>query len=259
MDGAIGNTLREARNRRKLDLSEVEAATKIRVRYLRALENEEWDTLPGDAYARGFIRTYAAFLGLDGDRLADEYRRSVAPGGGPRAQRIEPVPTARTGSRRRLPGRLWAAVVFLLLAALAIGIGLADGGGGGGPSQGAKEPAGAREGGGGGGEGKSEAEVTAPAASPGVGLRLEAKAEVWVCLLDADGEPLIEGQILEPGAAEGPFRSRSYTAAFGNGEVEMVVDGEPADVPPSSSPVGYEIGPDGEPTELEEGERPDCE
>ncbi len=95
MDTGIGTTLREARSRRKADLSEVEAAIKIRVRYLRAMENEEWDVLPGGAYTRGFIRTYAAYLGLDGERLADEYRRSTAPAGGERApKRVEPVASA---------------------------------------------------------------------------------------------------------------------------------------------------------------------
>ncbi len=77
MEKAVGNTLREARNRRKIDLPQVEEATKIRIRYLRAIENEEWDVLPGDAYVRAFIRTYASFLGLDGERLAEEHRREV--------------------------------------------------------------------------------------------------------------------------------------------------------------------------------------
>ena len=71
MQSGIGSTLREARKRRKIELSEVEAATKIRPAYLRAIEAEDWDALPGDAYARGFVRTYAAYLGLDGARLAD--------------------------------------------------------------------------------------------------------------------------------------------------------------------------------------------
>src|SRR3954451_3398867 len=79
MDSGVGTILREARNRRKVELSEVEAATRIRFRYLRAIEDEEWDVLPGGVYTRGFIRTYASFLGLDGDRLANDYRESVEP------------------------------------------------------------------------------------------------------------------------------------------------------------------------------------
>ena len=62
MDTGIGAALRGARNRRNVDLSEVAASTKIRGRYLRAIENEEWDTLPGGAYTRGFNRTYAGYL-----------------------------------------------------------------------------------------------------------------------------------------------------------------------------------------------------
>jgi cytoskeletal protein RodZ len=63
MNPEIGATLRDARIRQKVDMPDIEAETKIRVRYLRALENEEWDVLPGGAYTRSFIRTYANHLG----------------------------------------------------------------------------------------------------------------------------------------------------------------------------------------------------
>jgi cytoskeleton protein RodZ len=76
----IGTTLREARIRHKVNLAEVEQRTKIRVRYLRALENEEWDLLPGPTYTRSFIRTYASFLGLDGERPRSEMARASGPG-----------------------------------------------------------------------------------------------------------------------------------------------------------------------------------
>lgn len=75
VDDGVGNKLREARTRRKLTLQDVEAATKIRGRYLQAIENEDWDQLPGDVYARAFIRTYGSLLGLDGERLAENQRR----------------------------------------------------------------------------------------------------------------------------------------------------------------------------------------
>ena len=61
----IGETLRETRMRRRIDMTEVEAATKIRAKYLRALENEEWDLLPGPTFVKTFLRTYAEYLGLD--------------------------------------------------------------------------------------------------------------------------------------------------------------------------------------------------
>ncbi len=252
MDTGIGPTLREARNRRKVDLVQVEAAIKIRVRYLQAMENEEWDALPGGAYTRGFIRTYASYLGLDGDRLADDYRRAMGPQGGERVpKRVEPVPTARRGHRPWISGRVVIAAVCLLLVAAVVGIALAGGGGDSSSpspaaSQGKKGPA-------------EQAQKAGAASKPGVAVRLAATAEVWVCLLDAKEEPLVDGQILDEGAEAGPFRSGGFEIALGNGSVTMFVDGRQADVPASSSPVGFRVDSGGKLVSLEEGERPSCE
>ena len=71
----IGETLREARMRRRIDMTEVETTTKIRGKYLRALENEEWDLLPGPTFVKSFLRTYAEYLGLDARLLVEEYRQ----------------------------------------------------------------------------------------------------------------------------------------------------------------------------------------
>ena len=62
----IGSSLREARARRKLSYDQVEAETKVRAKYIRALEDEEFDVLPSGTYVKGFLRTYAEYLGLDG-------------------------------------------------------------------------------------------------------------------------------------------------------------------------------------------------
>src|ERR671931_2587183 len=70
----IGATLREKRIREKIDISTVEASTKIRAKYLRALEHEEWSILPGPAYAKSFLRTYAEYLGLDAHMLVEQYK-----------------------------------------------------------------------------------------------------------------------------------------------------------------------------------------
>jgi hypothetical protein len=69
----IGNSLREARERQGLGYPEIELATKIRAKYIRALEEEDFTAIPGDAYIRGFLRSYADYLGLDGDVYVDEY------------------------------------------------------------------------------------------------------------------------------------------------------------------------------------------
>ena len=70
----IGNTLREARVRRKLTLQQVEEDTKIRVKYLQAMENEEFEIMPGATYAMGFLRTYSKYLELDPEVIVGEYR-----------------------------------------------------------------------------------------------------------------------------------------------------------------------------------------
>jgi cytoskeletal protein RodZ len=74
----IGASLREARTRRGLSLDDVTAGLRIRERYVTALEEERWELMPGEAYAKGFLRMYAEFLGLDGGLYVDEYNERVA-------------------------------------------------------------------------------------------------------------------------------------------------------------------------------------
>src|SRR5205807_8768430 len=69
----IGSSLREARLRQGLDFPEAEQATKIRGKYLRALEDEQFELLPAQTYVKGFLRSYAEYLGLDGQLYVDEY------------------------------------------------------------------------------------------------------------------------------------------------------------------------------------------
>src|SRR5688500_10196986 len=119
----IGETLREARMRRRVDMTEVEAATKIRAKYLRALENEEWDLLPGPTFVKTFLRTYADYLGLDSRNLVEEYKQRYER---PASEdlRIFGPPVAmrrrRRGPRRPIltPGIALALVAVTLLGAL---------------------------------------------------------------------------------------------------------------------------------------------
>jgi cytoskeleton protein RodZ len=247
VDRGIGETLRAARSRRKLSLSEVEAAIKIRARHLGAIEDEEWEALPGGAYTRAFIRTYADHLGLDGERLAAEH----AP-----QPEAAPARDGAGGRGGRLSPRAATALVVAGVVALALAVGLATGGGGGEPSP-PPENAGGSSGSG---------VVPAPGSHPatvgareaGVELSLATKAEVWVCVLNAEGRALVEGQVLAGGAEEGPFHSGSFTVAFGNGEVAMRIDGKDIRIPASASPLGYSIDSGGRLTPLAEAERPTC-
>ena len=116
----IGDQLREARMRNRIDITEVEAATKIRAKYLRALENEEWDLLPGPTFVKTFLRTYADYLGLDARNLVEEYRsRYERPSGSD----LTPFGT-NLGGRRARPRRFvvapWMLVVLGVIALVAV-------------------------------------------------------------------------------------------------------------------------------------------
>jgi cytoskeleton protein RodZ len=94
----IGNSLREARVRQGLDFPEIEQGTKIRAKYLRALEAEQFDLLPAQTYVKGFLRSYAESLGLDGQLYVDEYSSRFVVGEEDRPSR--PKRAAAPPSRR---------------------------------------------------------------------------------------------------------------------------------------------------------------
>jgi cytoskeleton protein RodZ len=69
----FGERLKREREMRGVSLEEIEGATRIKVKYLEALETENWPQLPGGAFNRGFIRTVARYLGMDEDSILAEY------------------------------------------------------------------------------------------------------------------------------------------------------------------------------------------
>src|ERR1043166_9449446 len=110
----IGSSLREARERQGLEFPQVEAATKIRGKYLRALEDEHFDQLPAETYVKGFLRTYAEYLGLDGQLYVDEYNsRYVA------TEDEQPV-RPRQLPRTRRARRVQSGVLVIALVGIAI-------------------------------------------------------------------------------------------------------------------------------------------
>ncbi|HUF02143.1 MAG TPA: RodZ domain-containing protein [Gaiellaceae bacterium] len=109
----IGSSLREARLRQSLDFPELEELTKIRPKYLRALEEERFDILPAPTYVKGFLRTYADALGLDPQPFVDEYNTRFAVGDEDAPVRARRVPAQRRGSRA---GRESHIAVLALLA-----------------------------------------------------------------------------------------------------------------------------------------------
>ena len=121
---AIGDSLREARTRRGLSAADVHKGIRIRERYLTALEEERWELLPGEAYTKGFLRTYAEFLGLDGGLYIDEYNARIShhdeePSLVP--QTLAPVHRMRRSVFRTLLGMFVLSAVVAGLAAWGMG------------------------------------------------------------------------------------------------------------------------------------------
>jgi cytoskeleton protein RodZ len=269
----IGATLREARMRERIDVSEIEAKTKIRAKYLRALENEEWDLLPGPTFVKSFLRTYAQALGLDDKALLEEYKlRYEHPGeaadpiqqpagGVPRRAR----PRAQAGAPRRPPGAprqgpsrgyiVAVAVVGLLIVLLVVGL-LS---GGGSPSSPASTQARHPSRGGSSGAGRAgHRHARAISRAPLASLKLEPTAEVYVCLIGDGGRKRIPGLILKPGVSVSPeYHARRFLLTLGNNAVTMIVNGKSRTVPPSSAAIGYAITATGIRT-LAAAEQPTC-
>jgi cytoskeletal protein RodZ len=110
----IGGSLREARLKRGLTPADVQKAIRIRDRYLQALEEERWELLPGDAYAKGFLRTYADYLGLDGNLYVDEYNSRYA-----HSDEQVLVPERFARSRPRYRGGLLRPLLAITVVAVA--------------------------------------------------------------------------------------------------------------------------------------------
>jgi hypothetical protein len=117
----IGSSLRDARVRQGLDFPELEQLTRIRPKYLRALEDERFDVLPAPTYVRGFLRSYAAALGLDGQPFVDEYNSRFAVGEDDvvvRARRVPPPRRDRQDRESRIA--VLALVAIAVVTALVI-------------------------------------------------------------------------------------------------------------------------------------------
>jgi cytoskeleton protein RodZ len=247
----IGAALQQERERQGLSLEDVEQRTKIRTRYLRALENEDWDIIPGPTYVRGFLRTYAEALGLDPEELVDDYREEFeAPQ--PRGGLGEGVLTEYRGpDRKRRFGRGWLIAVLVVgLIALLLALGL-WGGSDDDDGDAGKGAAGAHKGDGKGGE---SAGAGGGGGKPGevgedvpdtVELELAPNAESEICLVNKGGAVLIDNQVLGPGDDE-KFEADAFDLSIGFGKVELTINGRGESVEAKSdSPVTYEVTPSG--------------
>jgi cytoskeleton protein RodZ len=246
----IGDTLREARMRQRLDIADVEARTKIRAKYLRALESEEFGMLPGPTFVKTFLRTYAEALGLDPHLLVEEYRATYESGDEveQHIQSLGPPGLARDRRRRGPmlgPGSVLLLVLVAVVGALvAIGLlssGDDDGGGGEAAETTQQTETNQRR--------QQRRERPRPTR---VVLRIIPATPTYVCIDRGAGTPVVfENTIDSPQT----FRGRRVRVNLGKTDVVIRKNGRPVPVTPGPDPVGFEFTVRGR-RDLPLGERP---
>jgi cytoskeletal protein RodZ len=254
---AIGERLREARMRQGLDITDVEAATKIRGKYLRALEDDEFAMLPGGTYVKSFLRTYAEHLGLDAHLLVEEYRVQHEPRGQSEIQAFAPPAGRAPDTRDRRPARPPGPLAVLLLAVIALlvvfaVIGLVSGG----DSKTGKttKPAAAapkkkarRR------HAKARARTPAPAAvARSVKLKVIPVETTYVCVDDGHGAKVFEGTISKSQS----FRRRTLRVTLGRSSARLYVNGKPVRFARGSASVGLALSRTGSARALPPTQRP---
>jgi cytoskeleton protein RodZ len=242
---SIGETLREARMRQRLDIADVEARTKIRAKYLRALENEEFGMLPGPTFVKTFLRTYAEMLGLDPHVLVEEYRADYEHEDELELQPLGPPSAARERYQgpRLGPGML-ALLVLVGVVAVLVAIGLLSDDGGG---EQAASPS------------TTETRTTAkpkqkrkPAVPKRVALRVVPATPVYVCVDHGAGTGVVFQEILD---APQTFRGKRVRVNLGKRDVRLWKNGKRVQITPGGEPVGFDFTPR-RTRELPSGERP---
>ncbi|MBV9000241.1 MAG: DUF4115 domain-containing protein [Solirubrobacterales bacterium] len=253
----IGTTLREARIRARIDISEVEARTKIRAKYLRAIENEEWDLLPGPVYVKSFLRTYGDFLGVDSRLLVDEYKRRYER---PAEQELRPISARsrdreRRERRRRRPRLGPIGAVVLVLAAVVAALFFIGGGLNSNTTSTPTTSAGATT-------TEKHAPRThhhahrPPPKPTSVTLKLVPTSTVYVCVEDGNGKRLVPGVIYSAGQSIPTQTAKKLVITLGDSAVRMKVNGKTVPVA-QGAPIGYELTP-GNMKLLAPGHMPTC-
>ncbi len=251
----IGDTLRQARMRQKLDVADIEERTKIRAKYLRALENEEFGLLPGPTYVKTFLRTYAEVLGLDPHVLVEEYRASYEPATDVDAQPVSaPPPPPRERERQPIslpgppgPGVVVAAALGTLLVFLLV-LGLVSGGDDGGEREASRpSPAGGDE------KASPRRRASRPRPAPaGVTLKVSPTVPTYLCLDNGPGTDVVYQGILQDPQT---FRGKKLRVNLGKTSAALVANGKPVQIEQGPSSVGFEFSPTGR-KQVPPGRRP---
>ncbi len=223
---------------RRIDITEVETRTKIRAKYLRAIENEEWDLLPGPIYVKSFLRTYGDFLGLDSRPLIDEYKRRYER---PSDHDMRPISALTHERERAARGPLlppWA--IIGVSSSRSSSCSTCSGRRGTTarrrPPPRAFTPARRST-------TSTRSTTKTPPAATTVKLQLVPTGTVYVCLVDGTGKKLIPGKIYASGQTIPTETASKLLLTLGNASVQMKVNGSSIKVSPSSSSIGFLLEP----------------
>lgn len=246
---AIGDSLREARMREHLDIADVEVKTKIRAKYLRALENEEFGMLPGPTFVKTFLRTYAEALGLDPQALVEEYRSTYE--SREETEQLQPLsPTAVARDRRRgrvggpPPARPWLLIVLAALTVVGVlaVIGLVGGddenkgdkGGNGSSKQLGEETTTTPK--------QKKKEKPKQTETPQtVTMKIVPANQVYVCVDTGTGTDILFNGILD---ASRTFRGgKLLRVNLGKTDLQLSVNGKDVPIEPGPEPVGFAFTP----------------
>src|SRR5688572_10777681 len=244
----IGETLREARVRQRVNIEELEQSTKIRAKYLRALENEEFGLLPGPTYVKSFLRTYAEKLGLDAHLLVEEFRAKYEE---PEPIEFQPIASTPRDARRRPPTprfgpgvAIVAAGIALLAFLLILGLTGDDDD----EPERTADPAPADT-----QAAPAPSRPAEPAPAERVELRVIPSFPTYVCVDRGPEEVVFEGTIDSPETYRAPDTLRIN---LGKRSARLRVNGKAVAFEDSPEPIGFEFTRNGSREELPSGERP---
>ena len=236
---AIGERLREARMRQKIDIADVETATKIRAKYLRALENEEFGLLPGNTFVKTFLRTYAEYLGLDSQLLLEEYRAEYEPRGESDLQPYSVAARQRSRGRTRAPrapagppgpGTALIVLVGVVLVIFAI-LGLTGGGSdknAGSPSTTATTPK----------KQKRQPRTPRTPRATRVKLRITPVTPTYICVDRGPGTTVVDQRTITTSAT---YRGKRLRVNLGKSSETVTANRKKVKITPGPTAVGYDF------------------
>src|SRR4051794_1857796 len=227
---SIGESLREARMRQHLDISDVEEQTKIRAKYLRALEHEDFALLPGPTFVKTSLRPYAEVRGLAPPLRVEESRAPYEP-----RDELEPTlarggPPAPPGRPPRQPPRPAVVISIAVVGLLAflIVLGVTSGGDSGSKKRSASRPSPAPK--------KHKPRKKPLPAS--VTLKVQPLTPTYVCVNKGPGTPIVFQGIL---SAPQTFKAPKLRVNLGKATVQLQLNGKRFPTGGGLTPVGFEF------------------